>query len=134
MLQCVVESKRNSVIRVLRTSAEAIENKRKPIRQLRFPERTNLPLRGTLKVKAVSSIAHSHSSTAFRSAQSRAAVITGLFRTLIEKLLFEIELRRSLQEVESLNDNMLRDIGLHRGGLEYTLRHGVDSAEESLRG
>lgn len=56
-----------------------------------------------------------------------------LFARLIEKIRFEIELRRSLREVESLNDAMLRDIGLQRGGLEYALRHGTIGADESLR-
>jgi uncharacterized protein YjiS (DUF1127 family) len=78
----------------------------------------------------MSSIAQSYSSASFRSAQAGPAA--GLFRRLIGKLVFEIELRRSLREVESLNDSMLRDIGLQRGGLEYALRHGVSDVKKWL--
>jgi hypothetical protein len=69
-----------------------------------------------------------HSQTSFspsRSQQSHRAGTIGLLRWLIEKIAFELEVRRSLREIETFDDKMLRDIGLHRGGVEHALRHGV---------
>jgi uncharacterized protein YjiS (DUF1127 family) len=59
---------------------------------------------------------------------------TGLLRWLIEKIAFELEVRRSLREIQSFDDKMLRDIGLQRGGIEHALRHGVaELAVDPLR-
>jgi hypothetical protein len=58
----------------------------------------------------------------------------GALRWLVEKVLLEIEVRRALHEIRRFDDQMLRDIGLDRGGLEHPLRHGVIEREEcSLR-
>ncbi len=74
----------------------------------------------------MSSIAHSQTSFSLnRSHESRRAVTGGLLRRLLEKIRFELEVRRSLREVQGFDDKMLRDIGLQRGGIEHALRHGV---------
>ena len=82
----------------------------------------------------MSSIAHSQTAFSLSPAsQSHRAIAVGLLRRLFEKIAFELEVRRSLREVQGFDDKMLRDIGLQRGGIEHALRHGVaNSAVESL--
>ncbi len=46
--------------------------------------------------------------------------IGGLFGALLR----EIRIRRALRHVSTLDDAMLCDIGLSRGGLEEAVRHG----------
>ena len=60
-----------------------------------------------------------------RSHQPHRAILRGLLRRLIEKIAFELEVRRSLRDLQSFDDKMLRDIGLQRGGIEHALRNGV---------
>jgi uncharacterized protein YjiS (DUF1127 family) len=75
----------------------------------------------------MSSLAHSQTSlTLSRNHPSHRGVAVGLLAWLFEKIRFEIEVRRSLREVQGFDDKMLRDIGLQRGGIEHALRYGVD--------
>ena len=75
----------------------------------------------------MSSLAHSHASlTLSRSHPAHRGVVVGLLAWLFEKVRFELEVRRSLREVQGFDDKMLRDIGLQRGGIEHALRNGVD--------
>ena len=60
-----------------------------------------------------------------RSHQPPRAILSGLLRRVIEKIAFELEVRRSLREIQTFDDKMLRDIGLQHGGIEYALRNGV---------
>jgi uncharacterized protein YjiS (DUF1127 family) len=48
--------------------------------------------------------------------------VGGLFGALLR----EIRIRRALRHVSTLDDAMLCDIGLSRGGLEEAVRHGRD--------
>ena len=73
----------------------------------------------------MSSITHSQTSLSFNSAYGARRVAGGLVRRLIAKIRFELEVRRSLREVQGFDDKMLRDIGLQRGGIEHALRNGV---------
>jgi uncharacterized protein YjiS (DUF1127 family) len=74
----------------------------------------------------MSSITHNQPSFSLnRSQPSHRGVTTGLMRWLIEKIRFELEVRRSLREVQTFDDKMLRDIGLQRGGIEHALRNGI---------
>ena len=74
----------------------------------------------------MSSIAHSQTSLSLnRSKPSHGGVTVGTLRWLIEKIRFELEVRRSLHEVQGFDDKMLRDIGLQRGGIEHALRNGI---------
>jgi uncharacterized protein YjiS (DUF1127 family) len=73
----------------------------------------------------MSSIAHAQTSLSNNPASGAWHVASGLVRRLIEKVRFEFEVRRSLREVQGFDDNMLRDIGLQRGGIEHALRNGV---------
>jgi uncharacterized protein YjiS (DUF1127 family) len=93
-------------------------------RQTRLPKGTTMP-----------SLAHTTTSySANRSHQPRRATVSGLLRRLVEKIAFELEVRRSLREVQSFDDKMLRDIGLQRGGIEHALRNGVaDISLDMLR-
>jgi uncharacterized protein DUF1127 len=69
-----------------------------------------------------------------RSEQEHRTGATGLLRWLIEKIAFELEVWRSLREIQGFDDKMLRDIGLQRGGIEHALRHGVaDPVIDTLR-
>ena len=74
----------------------------------------------------MSSLAHSQTSFPLsRASQSHRGTTVGLLRWLFEKIAFELEVRRSLREVQGFDDKMLRDIGLQRGGIEHALRNGV---------
>jgi uncharacterized protein YjiS (DUF1127 family) len=73
----------------------------------------------------MSSIAHSQTSLSLNPASSARRIAGGLIRHLIDKVRFELEVRRSLREVQGFDDKMLRDIGLQRGGIEHALRSGV---------
>ena len=50
----------------------------------------------------------------------RPSRIRGLFGALLR----EIRIRRALRDVGTLDDNILCDIGLSRGGIEDAVRHG----------
>jgi len=76
----------------------------------------------------MSSIAHPQTSLSINPAFAAPRVAGGLIRRLIEKVRFELEVRRSLREVQGFDDMMLRDIGLQRGGIEHALRNGVVDA------
>jgi uncharacterized protein YjiS (DUF1127 family) len=74
----------------------------------------------------MSSLAQSQTSFSLnRSHQSQQTATGGLLRWLFAKIQFELEVRRSLREVQGFDDKMLRDIGLQRGGIEHALRNGV---------
>jgi uncharacterized protein YjiS (DUF1127 family) len=82
----------------------------------------------------MTSLAQSQSSFSLSRSQQEHRGATGLLRSLIEKIAFELEVRRSLREIQGFDDKMLRDIGLQRGGIEHALRHGVaDSVIDTLR-
>lgn len=87
------------------------------------------------KTTTMSSITHSQTSLRFNSTYGARRVAGGLVRRLIEKVRFELEVRRSLREVQGFDDKMLRDIGLQRGGIEHALRNGTFDAmtDEALR-
>ena len=75
----------------------------------------------------MSSLAHSQTSISLRRTRpSRRGITGGFVRWLVETIRFELEVRRSMREVQGFDDKMLRDIGLQRGGIEHALRHGVD--------
>ena len=76
----------------------------------------------------MSSIAHSQNTLSINPVHGVARAAGGLIRRLIEKVRFELEVRRSLREVQGFDDMMLRDIGLQRGGIEHALRNGVVDA------
>jgi hypothetical protein len=77
----------------------------------------------------MSSLAHTQTSHLFPVAlRARLANGVSLLAWLVETIRFELEVRRSLREVEGFDDKMLRDIGLQRGGIEHALRHGVSKA------
>lgn len=63
-------------------------------------------------------------STAFhwtsRTTADRPSRIRGMFGALLR----EIRIRRALRDVSTLDDSMLCDIGLSRGGVEEAVRHG----------
>jgi uncharacterized protein YjiS (DUF1127 family) len=64
-------------------------------------------------------------STAFHwtsEAAGKPSRIRGLFGALLR----EIRIRRALRDVGTLDDNILCDIGLSRGGIEDAVRHGRD--------
>jgi len=73
----------------------------------------------------MTSIAPSQTSPAFSRSRQHRTTATGLLSRLIEKIRFELEVRRSLREIQTFDDKMLRDIGLQRGGIEHALRNGV---------
>lgn len=73
----------------------------------------------------MTSIAHSQTSLALSRPRQQRTAATGLLGGLIEKIRFELEVRRSLREIQTFDDKMLRDIGLQRGGIEHALRNGV---------
>src|SRR5579872_6119029 len=77
------------------------------------------------KATTMTSIAHSQTSLAFSRSRQHRTTATGLLSRLIEKIRFELEVRRSLREIQTFDDKMLRDIGLQRGGIEHALRNGV---------
>jgi uncharacterized protein YjiS (DUF1127 family) len=72
----------------------------------------------------MSSVTHSQTSLSINPTYGARQVAGGLIRRLIEKVRFELEVRRSLREVQGFDDKMLRDIGLQRGGIEHALRNG----------
>ncbi len=73
----------------------------------------------------MTSIAHSQTTLALSRSRPHRATATGLLVHLIEKIRFELDVRRSLREIQTFDDKMLRDIGLQRGGIEHALRNGV---------
>ena len=83
----------------------------------------------------MTSLAQSQTSLSLsRSQQVRRGGATGLLHWLVEKISFELEVRRSLREIQGFDDKMLRDIGLQRGGIEHALRNGTaDHAATTLQ-
>jgi uncharacterized protein YjiS (DUF1127 family) len=84
----------------------------------------------------MTTLAQPQSPFSLQTAQSpQLAAYGNLLSWLIAKICFELEVRRAMREVQSFDDQMLRDIGLPRGGIEHALRHGVmdASAEVTLR-
>ena len=63
-------------------------------------------------------------STAFHWTSEASASKPSRIRGLFEALAREIRIRRALRDVSSLDDNILCDIGLSRGGIEDAVRHG----------
>ena len=76
----------------------------------------------------MSSLAHPQTSLSLTPAHGTRRVAGGLISRLIETIRFELEVRRSLREVQGFDDKMLRDIGLQRGGIEHALRNGAVDA------
>jgi uncharacterized protein YjiS (DUF1127 family) len=55
-------------------------------------------------------------------------VIDGfLKRHVVAPLVRRSEHQRQLAELRAMDDNMLRDIGISRGNIEFAFRHGRDS-------
>jgi len=65
-------------------------------------------------------------STAFHWASEASVAKPSGIRGLFGALAREIRIRRALRDVSSLDDNILCDIGLSRGGIEDAVRHGRD--------
>ena len=63
-------------------------------------------------------------STAFHWTSGTTAAGPSRVRGLFGALLREIRIRRALRDVSTLDDSMLCDIGLSRGGIEEAVRHG----------
>ena len=63
-------------------------------------------------------------STAFHWTSGATAAMPSRIRDLFGALLREIRIRRALRHVSTLDDNILCDIGLSRGGIEDAVRHG----------
>jgi uncharacterized protein YjiS (DUF1127 family) len=63
-------------------------------------------------------------STAFHWTSEASAGKPSRIRSLFGALAQEIRIRRALRDVSSLDDNILCDIGLSRGGIEDAVRHG----------
>jgi uncharacterized protein YjiS (DUF1127 family) len=55
---------------------------------------------------------------------SRSHEGVSLLRELVAWGVREIRLRRSMRELSSFDDAMLRDVGLDRSGVEDAVRHG----------
>lgn len=71
------------------------------------------------------------SSVAFvRTPSGRKAATPGIVTRLVEKVRFELRVRRDLHLLNGFDDAMLRDIGLQRSGIEYALRHGKAGARD----
>lgn len=45
---------------------------------------------------------------------------------LVAAIAHELRLRRGMRQLEAMDDHMLKDIGLRRGEIEYSVRHGRD--------
>lgn len=76
----------------------------------------------------MTSIAHTQTSLSLNPVHGARRVAGGFVHRLIEKIRFELEVRRSLREVQGFDDKMLGDIGLQRGGIEHALRNGAVDA------
>lgn len=63
-------------------------------------------------------------STAFHWTSRTTAAGPSRIRGMFGALLREIRIRRALRDVSTLDDSMLCDIGLSRGGVEEAVRHG----------
>ena len=48
-------------------------------------------------------------------------------RQLVEPIRARARRRRQLEELAAMNDHMLRDLGLSRGGIAYAFEHGRDA-------
>lgn len=60
----------------------------------------------------------------FEWTQDHASRKQGILRGLVGTVLKEIQLRRALRNVGSLDDAALLDMGISRGGIEDAVRHG----------
>jgi uncharacterized protein YjiS (DUF1127 family) len=45
---------------------------------------------------------------------------------LIAAIANELRVRRDMRQLAAMDDYMLKDIGLHRGEIEYSVRYGKD--------
>jgi uncharacterized protein YjiS (DUF1127 family) len=45
---------------------------------------------------------------------------------LIAAIANELRIRRDIRQLAAMDDYMLKDIGLHRGEIEYSVRYGKD--------
>ena len=53
--------------------------------------------------------------------------IAGLFRRFATPLRARAQRQRQLEELMSMDDHMLRDLGLSRGGISYAFEHGREA-------
>jgi uncharacterized protein YjiS (DUF1127 family) len=69
------------------------------------------------------------------SADSRLAALASPIKQGIAWIGSRRQLRRSIKELLALDDRMLRDIGLRRSEVEYTVRYGrpLDRYKDRLR-
>jgi uncharacterized protein YjiS (DUF1127 family) len=45
---------------------------------------------------------------------------------LVAAIAHELRIRRDMRQLAAMDDDMLKDIGLRRGEIEYTVRYGRD--------
>jgi uncharacterized protein YjiS (DUF1127 family) len=73
--------------------------------------------------------------TAFANSMGRArwrsARVFGVINALLVRLAEEISVRRTMRQLSSFDDAMLRDIGLDRGSVEGAVRFGRPGREET---
>lgn len=70
--------------------------------------------------------------TAFHHAHDTAVRAPGFVVRLLSLIVEEIRIHRSMRQLASLDDTMLRDIGLDRGAVEDAVRHGRYSADGTI--
>ena len=58
---------------------------------------------------------------------SHFAVLLSAPRRLVTKIASELAARRAMQTLASLDDRMLRDIGIERGQIPHASRHGREA-------
>jgi uncharacterized protein YjiS (DUF1127 family) len=67
--------------------------------------------------------------TAFHRAHHGAYGVPSFIGRLLARIAEEVRIHRSMRQLASLDEAMLRDIGLDRGGVEDAVRHGRPSSE-----
>jgi len=67
-----------------------------------------------------------------RSAKAAAGQRRGLFGRTIAVLSAEIEARRAARSLASMDERMLRDIGIDRDQIWYAARHGREALRRSI--